>query len=268
MKSFLQYLLEQNTESPAPYGALKINHSDGRTQWIVGVYHGEQVKIQDPELKRIIAKHGKEHGHYYEGTGNDTDITQSEFGLETSKDYQDGWDMSHARTIGENGIKPHHLSLITGNVDVNWKRGGISKHFTDPKQTVFDGILSFYQKNSSKLFNGARITSEHVEKYLQANGPGTDVDWLHLARNTPATQGKEFLKRIEAMAWPSNWDTKSRTTGPERLGDEMSRERNEHLLGMGPGVYFAGAGHLLQIKELLDQDGIDYELHGGKRAHE
>jgi len=118
------------------------------------------------------------------------------------------------------------------------------------------------------MFGGAQVTSEHVEKFLQANGPGTRVDWLHLARNTPATQGKKFLKRIEAIAWPSGWSNKPRTTGPEQLADKMSTERNEHLLGMGPGVYFAGAGHLLQIKELLEQNGINYTLHGGEQAHE
>jgi len=266
MRSFLQYLLEQNTESPAPYGVLKITHPDGSVQHIVGVHHTKKVQIRDPELKSVIKEHGEKHGYYYEGTGNDTDIKQSVFELHNSNDYRDGWDQDHAQTIGENGIKPHHLSLITGNVDVNWKHGGISKHFTDPKQTVFDGILNFYKKN--KIFGEAQVTPEHVEKFLQANGPETGVDWLHLARNTPATQGKEFLKRIEAIAWPSNWDTKSRTTGPEQLVDKMSTERNEHLLGMGPGVYFAGAGHLLQIKELLKQKGINYTLHGGEQAHE
>jgi len=266
MKSFLQYLLEQNTESPAPYGALKINHSDGKTQWIIGVHHGEQVKIQDPKLKRSIAEHGKEHGHYYEGTGNDTDITQSQFGLETSKDYKGGWDKDLAPTISKNGIQPHHLSIITSNVDENWEQGGVGKHFQDPKQTVFDGILSFYQKNSP--FNEAPVTSEHVKKYLQANGPGTDVDWLHEAQNTPATQGKKFLKRIERIAWPEDWNTKSRTTGPERMADRASTERNRHILGMGSGVFWAGAGHLLQIQKLLKKDGTDYKLHGGEQAHE
>jgi len=267
VKSFLQYLLEQNTESPAPYGALKITHSDGRTQWIVGVHHGKQVNIKDPELKRSIAEHGKEHGHWYEGPGNDTDITQSEFGLKTSKDYRGGWDEDWARTFSKNGIQPHHLGLISGNVDINWEQG-IGEHFQDPKQTVFDGILSFYQKNSSKLFNGARITSEHVKKYLQANGPGTDVDWLHEAQTTPATQGKKFLKRIERIAWPEDWNTKSRTTGPERMADRASTERNRHILGMGSGVFWAGAGHLLQIEELLKKDGTDYKLYGGEQAHE
>lgn len=266
MKSFRQYLLEQNTESPAPYGALKIEHPDGRPQWIIGVRHGEKVEISDPELQHSIIQHGKQYGHYYEGTGNGTDIKQPKFGLSGIDDYKDGWDTSHARTIAENGIKPHHLSTITANVDTNWD-AGIREHFQNPEQTVFNGIVSWCTKNSKEMFGGAQVTPKHVEKYLQANGLETGVDWLHKAQTTPATQGKEFLKDIERIAWPKDWATRRRETGPEQLADMMSTERNEHLLGMGPGVYWAGAGHVLQLIDILKEKGIKYKFYGGEQAH-
>ena len=69
---------------------------------------------------------------------------------------------------------------------------------------------------------------------------------------------------MESIAWPENWNSKKRTTGPEKLVDTESEERNTHVLdNMGPGVYFAGAGHLKQIADTLKDRGEQFTMHGG-----
>ncbi len=237
MKSFKQYIIESSSD---PTGV--VTHGN---KIIVGVEHGVPFSTSDSQLKTKIQQYGTEHGFYYEGKPG-PDIKQSDLGLHDVSDYKGGFDEIRLQQQKKSqNIKPHNLSLIFGNVDTNWDNG-ISDHFKSG--TVFDGIHSWARSHF-----GDFVTPEHVSGLLKAASENTNHDFLSLAKKTPSTGGKQFLGKIEKIAWPDNWATKKRTAGPEKLVDAETRERDEHLIHHMPaGVYVIGGGHLDSIKKVIN----------------
>jgi len=260
MKSFRQFLLE-NTDSippdPIPHGVLIYGN-----KIFVGADHKKPVSISDDKLLDEIKSHGSKHGFFYEGKGGDA--KQPVLGLRSVEDYKGGWDEHRAKTIKASGIQPHHFSVLYANMDVNWPM--IASDFKG--NTVFDGILHWTKTRSNKMFGGAEVKPEHVENFLTAASRNTGQDFLRQARTTPVSGVQKFLKKMEEIAWPKDWNTKARTAGPELLSDEESDSRNAHVIdNMGPGVYITGAGHLLQIADLLKKREETFQMHGGSAAH-
>jgi hypothetical protein len=236
VKSFLQYI----TEHSDPDNTVLFHDN----KIIVGVGHGSPFTSDDTELVDKIKQHGQKHGFYYEGKPG-SDISQPQLGLQSVKDYAGGFDEMRDQTIQTpQDLKPHHLSILFGNVDTNWKQG-VGSHFQSG--TVFDGIHSWARSHWGDL-----VTPDHVSRMLTAASKNTGKNFLELAKTTPATQGKRFLSRLETIAWPDNWATKKRTTGPEQLVDQETASRDSHLLGMGPGVYVIGSGHLDSIQKQVN----------------
>jgi hypothetical protein len=259
MLSFGQYLTENKNK--IPQGVLiHGNHI------LVGVAHGSDLKIEDKEILNKIKSHGEKHGFYYEGTGGPTDIKLPLFGLKSKKDYAGGWDEDRMKKIKENGVEPHNLSPLFANVDVNWNQGVSA--VANESGSIFDGIHSWANsKDGPFASHGISVSKDRVEGFLSAMGKGTGRNWLKDAKQTKATTeaSKKFLKDAEKIAWPENWNTKKRTAGPELLVDKESEERNSHIVdNMGPGVYFAGSGHLNQVRDLLKARGEDFDFHGGE----
>lgn len=253
MLSFRQYLIE-NKDS-VPQGVLVYGD-----KIFVGADHEKPISIGDERILDKIKSHGSKHGFYFEGDGGDA--KQNALGLSSTKDYKDGWDEDRMKSIADSGIKPHNLAILYSNVDVNWNK--TKQNFKG--KTVFDGIHSWAKAGSSTMFGGAEVTQSHVEDFLKASSEKTGQDFLSMARKTPASQGKEFLKKIEKIAWPDDWNTKKRTAGPELLVDRENQERNAHVVdNMGPGVYVAGAGHLKQVADLLKQRNKKFTMHGGSQ---
>ena len=265
MISFRQYLLENKI----PQGVLIHNN-----KILVGVMHGKPVDIHDPKLVDTIKSHGERHGFWYEGSGAPVDIQVPLFGLKSKRDYAGGWDADRMKKIKETGVEPHMLSVVYGNVDVNWKHG--LSTIADESGSIFDGIYSWANsKHSPFEAHEISVSRNQVEDFLLAMRPGTNRDWLQHAKQTRATPEatKQFLKDAEAIAWPKDWNTRERTTGPEKLSDTESQERNLHIINnMGPGVYFAGAGHLKQVRDILNKRGTmghekDFHFYGGEQIN-
>lgn len=253
MLSFRQFLTE-NKDS-IPQGVLVYGD-----KIFVGSEHSKDIEISDTKILNKIKSHGSEHGFFYEGDGGDA--KQPVFDLASMKDYKGGWDEHRAKSIADSGIQPHNLSILNSNVDVNWPK--IKQDFKG--KTVFDGILNWARTNTEKLFGGAKVEPEHVESFLTASSKKTGQNFLSMAKTTPTSGVKEFLKKIEKIAWPNDWDTKKRTAGPELLVDKENESRNAHVIdNMGPGVYIAGSGHLKQVADLLKQRGEKFQMHGGSR---
>jgi len=269
MRSFKQYLLENlssSESSTVPQGVLIYgNHI------IVGVRHGEDLNIRNKELLRLIQSHGQKHGYYFEGRGGPSDIKIPVLGLNSKGDYRGGWDENRLNRLKEKGIQPHHLSILFGNVDVNWKHG--ISDIADDKSSIFDGIHRWANSKVSP-FSGIEISKKHIRSFLEAMSPGTDRNWLRDAQETRASPDavKKFLKDAEKIAWPAEWSTKPRSTGLEQLVDRESEERNSHIIDNMPrGVFIAGAGHLLQIRDMLKDRGLregeregEFQFHGGE----
>ena len=235
MKSFKQYIIEQQD----PTNEVLV-HGD---KMIIGVEHGSPFSIKDKNLIDKIKTHGRSHGFFYEGKPG-IDIPQPALGLKDVKDYTGGFDQIRDENIKQSKtVRPHHLSILFSNVDANWNQG-IGKHFESG--SVHDGIHSWARSHF-----GDFVTPEHVSHMLSAASEGTGKNFLDMAKQTPARKGKEFLSGLEKIAWPDDWASKKRTTGPEKLVDQETRERDSHLLGMGPGVYIIGGGHLDSIRKQL-----------------
>lgn len=256
MKSFYQYLHEQS--DPVPHGVLVYGD-----KIIVGTNHGDPVQITDKHVLNQVRSVGDKHGYSYEGTGGPVDIKQPLFGLNSKSDYRDGWDQNRSKTIRKNGVQPHHLSIIIGNVKENWK--SINQHLGE-SGTVLDGLHRWANAVSRTAFGGAPVSRETVEQFLRKASTGTEKNFLETAKTTPVSQTKPLLHEMESIAWPENWNSKKRTTGAEKLVDAESEERNTHVLdNMSSGVYFAGAGHLKQIADTLKARGEPFTLHGGSK---
>jgi hypothetical protein len=236
MKSFKRYILEQRD----PTNEVLI-HKD---KMIVGVEHGSPYKTNNEQLISQLRTHGANHGFYYEGKPG-IDILQPSLGLHDVKQYRGGFDEVRDEQIRKSqNIQPHHLSILFSNVNANWNHG-IGEHFKSG--SVFDGIHSWARSHF-----GDFVTPEHISGMLTAASENTGNNFLDMAKTSPASSGKKFLGKIEKIAWPSNWATKKRETGPEKLVDMETRERDSHLLNnMGPGVYIIGGGHLDSIRKQL-----------------
>lgn len=253
MKSFYQYLREQS--DPVPHGVLVYGD-----KIIVGANHGDPVQIKDKQVLNHVRSVGDKHGYYYEGTGGPIDIKQPLFGLNSKSDYKDGWDTDRSKSIRKSGVQPHHLSIFIGNVKENWK--SVREHL-GKSGTVLDGLHRCANAISDAAFGGAPVSRETVEQFLRKASTGTEKNFLEIAKTTPVSQTKPLLHELESIAWPENWNSKKRTAGPEKLVDTESEERNTHILdNMGPGVYFAGSGHLKQIADTLRTRGEQFTMHG------
>jgi hypothetical protein len=252
MKSFIQYLNESKND--VPHGVLIHDN-----KVFVGVNHGKPIRIQNQSVLDHVRGVGKKHGYFYEGDGGPLDIKQPLFGLETKSDYKTGWDVDRNRKISKTGVRPHNISILISNVKENWKT---TKPIAGSQGTSFDGIHRIAHHILGQ--HGIKVSPSVTEGFLRNASKNTGTDFLKMAKTTHVSKTKSILHHMEKIAWPSDWSTKKRTTGPENLVDRESLERNTHALDhMGPGVYFAGSGHLKQIADILKSRGADFTMHGG-----
>lgn len=265
MLSFLSFIVEsRNSTDKAPQGVLVY-----KDKYFVGVEHKVPVKISNKSLLDTIRKHGKKHGFYFEGHGGPADIKQPLFGLGSKDDYAGSWDIERMKKIKKEGVKPENLSFVYSNVEVNWNQG--TKTIVKPSLSIFKSLKIFF--NRDKVFgkHGIEITDDDITDFLIASSKNMGKDFSKIAKKTLATEKnvEKFLKELETVAWPENWSTKKRTKGPEILVDRESEARNVFVLDeMGPGVYFAGSGHLFQWKDLLKSRKQKFKLIGGSKIPE
>ena len=262
--SFKQFLTNlHESVDPIPHGVLEYNR-DGKTpQYIVGVEHGTPASINNKELLSKIRDVGKKHGYYYEGSGG-ADDSQPLFNLSKPADYKGGWDI--ARQDKLRSFQPYMLSPLFGNVDKNWDTKTNSvKQTMGTSGNLIDGAQRFAKQAYPKL----KISRQHVEDFFKQASEGTEYDFHDLAKNASLSEPdkvKDVMKKMEKIAWPSNWKESDRQTGPERLTDKNEEERNSYITDKsGPGVYFAGSGHLKEIEQLLKNNKQSYTMHGGSQ---
>lgn len=253
------YKRAKRTRDRVPYGVLVYGD-----KYFVGVEHTTPIEIDDSRLVDAIKNHGEQHGYYYEGSGGPADIHQPLFGLKQKKDYAGGWDRARLEKVKQEGIKPENLSFVFSNVDANWEQG--TNRLVKANSTILRSMKRFFKEKRFFREQGISVTDDDIRKFLRASSRGTGKNYYEIARKTIATEQnvKNFLGELESVAWPNDWSTKKRTKGPEILVDLESKARNEFVLDhMGPGVYFAGAGHLLQVRDILKSRREKFILIGG-----
>lgn len=262
MLSFYSYLKESSeNDDKVPHGVLV--HGD---KYFIGVEHETPVKIHDSSLVDTIKKHADQHGYFFEGSGGPADIHQPLFGLKEKKHYAGSWDEARMQKMKKEGVKPENLSFVFSNVDTNWKQG--TNRLVKPNSSISDSLKQFFNQKEFFKKHGISVTDDHIRDFLTASSHGMGKNYHEIAQKTPATERnvRSFLGELESVAWPDNWSTKKRTKGPEILVDRESKARNEFVLDhMGPGVYFAGSGHLLQLRDILKSRKEKFKLIGGSQ---
>ena len=258
MKSFITYLKENKT-SFAPYGVLM--HKD---KIFIGVNHTVPVKITDPDLLDTIVEHGKKSGYFYEGSGKTKggDLIQNQFGLKTISDYTGGWDKQYQESIKKIPVSAKDLSLFTGNVPINFDHIG-------PIMTGDHNIYKGFEKliNHPRFFNGRPVNPSIIKEFLKKAEVKSNNKWLTRAQTEMATSKncKSFLMDMEEESYPDDWRTNTKKHGLTDMSNQINTERNEFVLDkMGPGVYFAGNGHLRLLTDILDKRNEKYTMHGGE----
>ena len=205
---------------------------------IVGQEHGHPVKLSTETLqkvKEIVDKHGA----WFEGNGADNAYIPKSL----VKKWLGSWDDDEvAKKI--KGYPPEFLYVLFANVDANNR---IDKIGEDPESSIFDQIVK--NKRDNTYFSDRTYDAATLKKFLQMiSEPG--YDFVKMSQE-PATREnvKKFLKTGEKRMWPSNWEDYPNPAG--KVAQKATIRRDMFLVKAPPGAYFAGAGHLVAVKELM-----------------
>lgn len=245
MKSFKQYITENNSDAPRGI----IFH--GEKKAFVGKGHGEALKVSDDLLTKIKAI-GDKYGYWYEGDGGDVSTST---GFSNKKDYEGSWDDEFIKM--QKGYDPAFLYTIFTNTNVNKQK----KYIPANGMTIFQSIMKLQTKigyMKDRKFDGDTLTQ--FLKQCSEN----DVDFVQMSK-LPATKENvnKFLDKGEKLMWPEkNWDKYPNRAG--KLAEKIDILRNQYLIDIESGIYFAGSGHLIELKKMLKRQNESFTMIGGE----
>lgn len=253
MKSFKAFLLEETFK--VPFGVFIY-----KDKIIVGVNHGNNVKIGDKSLVNKIKDHGDKHGYFYEGDGKDA--KQPLFGLGSMKDYKSGYDKDFNKSLKQ--FPYEMVSVIAANTKINKPYEWVAKAGENGKLSIFDALI---KADMGKMLDLPKLTPQILEKFFK------QIDMLDAAKNTKATKenSKKFVTDMEKEGYEhknkqSEYDWKNPSTKLQKVSQEAEDLRNNYILDKAsPGVYIIGAGHIESMKRILDEKNEDYEMIGGEK---
>lgn len=254
MKSFRQFL-EEAQESPNSRGVLV--HGN---KIFVGVEHGVKPTFS-PEVHNMIQSHMQQHGYYHEGNGGDAKALS---GITGNHQYHGSWDDSvdkhlHTDSNGNRFTPYHHLSNLFGNSPEGTQQT-VNTLSNNPNTTIRDAI----KQNSHKLYPGAPVAPQHVDKFFNEAGQ----KFSRMA-DQPATPDNlhAIFKAGRNDCWDENGAEKNTPIG--NMASKFNSDREDHILSnkSGPGVYFIGSGHLPSMVSKLRNNGVQSKYIGGSTAH-
>lgn len=255
MKSFKQFLEEEQkylgiaSHEDAPRGV--IFHGDKKV--FVGKQHGAALKLSQDLIDKIKAI-GNKYGYWWEGTGGDISTTT---GFSNKKDYEGSWDDEFIKT--QKGYDPAFLYTLFTNTNVNKQKEYIPAN----NMTIFESIMKLQTKIG--YMKDRKFDAETLTKFLRQCSED-DADFVQMSK-LPATKENvnRFLDKGEKLMWPEkNWEKYPNRAG--KLAEKIDILRNEFLINAGSGVYFAGSGHLTELKKLLKSKKASFIMIGGEDA--
>jgi len=226
--------------SDAPYGVIFTD--DKRA--IVGVPHGYKIPL-GKEVEARIRKIGDTYGYWYEGNGGD----KKSFAAK----YVGSWDDDLADTI--EGFPYEFLGAMFGNAHIDAQ----IKALTSMNKTIFESIID--NQRAVSYFKDRKFTAATLTKYLTAVSE-KDYDFTRMA-NKIATRPhlKQFFRVGMQRAFPKNWQDFPYPAG--KVSKLVLDRRGRYLLSRDSGVYFVGAGHIRNLKQ-LDPKLV---VHGGEKSN-
>ena len=214
---------------------------------LVGDNHRTPIKL-DPRIKAEIEKVGDEHGYWGEGTSGADFGPYSTFraSIDRGAGFKGSWDADYK--INANDWR--FLYTMFANVD----DGGNSQTKAagaNPNETIFNNLI----KNPTWQFPGVAVNAQSMEKFLKA-GSTPQTDFLALAQQQATPENvRKFLDTGEKEMF-DNYENNNSPMA--KIAKGANGERDKHLVGKKqPGVYFAGAGHLVSISKNFNLSMID-----------
>jgi len=220
----------------APFGV--IVQTPGQ-KVIVGDNHRDPIPM-DPRIKAEVEKVGDEHGYWGEGTAGADFVAYSPFraSMQRGKGYNGSWD----RGYKVNANDWNFLFTVFANVDQGENQQSRAAG-ANPKDTIFNNLI----KNPTWQYPGVAVNAQSMEKFLKA-GSTPQTDFLALAQQEATPENvKTFLDTGEREMF-ANYEANNSPMA--RIAKNANGKRDDYLIARRePGVYFAGAGHLLSLSK-------------------
>jgi len=242
-------ILKEALRNEAPYGVLFLDPN----KILVGDNHTDPMPLSK-DLQDTILKVAIKYGYYGEGIGIEYNkgVTRSEIysSLKNSgARYLGSWDdkieipssekYAYIATLFSNPYENDTVEKIMNQVD-----GG---------ETIFDTLVKTFDLWGQP---GLGLTAADLKRFLQEmSEKGIDFyDWSQKIISHAELQS--FIDAGDKLMWPDNWQEY-----PNKAGKLARREtiiRDNWLIQKAPkGVYFIGAGHLLDIAKMTGKAIVD-----------
>ena len=248
MKSFRQFVLE-NKKREAPQGII---FSNDDKKAFVGKDHEKPLDLSDSLFDKI-KEIGDKHGYWWEGTGGDIKTTTN---FSDKKKYKGSWDDEFTKTL--KGYPPEFLYTVFTNTNVNKQR----EILVSPNKTIFDSIMAAQTKIG--YLKDRKFDEETLRNFLSLCSEKDGANFLEMSK-LPATKENvnKFLSEGEKLMWPDkNWAQYPNRAG--KLAEKVDIVRNQYLINEKAGVFFAGSGHLKELKHMLEKSKTPFTMIGGE----
>ena len=242
MLSFKSFITESKSE--APNGVI----FDGPNKAYVGVEHGNPITLSN-ELAEKIKLIGQKYGYFYEGGGGDKKNVKKYFG----EKYKSGWDDDFIKSI--KGYPVEFLYTLFTNTNVNKQKQNLPRE----NSTIFDSIIKNQKKFS--YMKDREYDAKTLTKFLEICSENGN-DFVKMSKEQATKENViKFLDAGEKLMWPKNWEEYPNKAG--KLVKKAEDSRNGYLLEQDSGVYFMGAGHLKELRDLKKT----LKIIGGENIH-
>jgi len=258
MKSMMGLIIETKENSYAPWGII----FDGENKILVGDMHQTPIELSENLEKKVISVANK-YGYYGEGIGLEYNkaVTDSKFYKDLDpKMYKGSWD---EKLIKSGGIKDKDkkvfLYALFSNVDENHRLEKFMKQAKEG-ETIFDLLVRTIPSWSAEM-GQFDLNKKDLENFL-TDISEDDVDFIKLSKKEVNKENlDDFLTKGEDLQWPENWQEYPHKAG--QVARKATTLRDKFLINTGPGVYFVGAGHLKDIIQMKEGEGL--KLIGGEK---
>jgi hypothetical protein len=258
IRSMMGLIIETKENGYAPWGII----FDGENKILVGDMHQTPIELSKDLEKKVISIANK-YGYYGEGIGLEYNkaVTDSKFYKELDpKMYKGSWDEKLIKSGKiKNNDKKVFLYALFSNVTENHRLKILMKQ-TKKGETILELLHKTIPTWSAEMgeFN---LNKKDVEDFLKSISED-NVDFFEMSKKEVTKENlKDFLTKGEELQWPKNWQEYPFKAG--KVARKATTIRDKFLINTGQGVYFVGAGHLKDIIQMKEGEGL--KLFGGEK---
>jgi hypothetical protein len=174
--------------------------------------------------------------------------------------YKGSWDEKLIKSGKiKNNDKKVFLYALFSNVTENHRLKILMKQ-AKKGETILELLHKTIPTWSAEMgeFN---LNKKDVEDFLKSISED-NVDFFEMSKKEVTKENlKDFLTKGEELQWPKNWQEYPFKAG--KVARKATTIRDKFLINTGDGVYFVGAGHLKDIIQMKEGEGL--KLFGGEK---